>query len=186
MAQLAEQLTRNEQVAGSNPATSSKKATPDRVLLFLLSLSGVEVYPPSRGKSGHKLPKATPDRVLLFLLSLSGVEVYPLSREKSGHKLPKATPERVLLSCLKRQIDALCTKRLLVIIIAGICTIIMAKYRSKKVHLLPSAAFCRMRSLGVERKCWFSTNCPCICCLFVVFLIASKRFVVCIWGIACR
>ena len=32
-----------------------KKATPDRVLLFLLSLSGVEVYPPSRGKSGHKL-----------------------------------------------------------------------------------------------------------------------------------
>lgn len=55
MAQLAEQLTRNEQVAGSNPATSSKKATPDRVLLFLLSLSGVEVYPPSRGKSGHKL-----------------------------------------------------------------------------------------------------------------------------------
>ena len=32
-----------------------KKATPDRVLLFLLRLSGVEVYPPSRGKSGHKL-----------------------------------------------------------------------------------------------------------------------------------
>ena len=122
VAQLAEQLTRNEQVAGSNPATSSKKATPDRVLLF----------------------------------------------------------------CLKRQIDALCTKRLLVIIIAGICTIIMTKYRSKKVHRLPSAAFCRMQSLGVERKCWFSTNCPCICCLFVVFLIASKRFVVCIWGIACR
>ena len=130
--------------------------------------------------------EATPDRVLLFLLSLSGVEVYPPSWGKSGHKLPKATPERVLLSCLKRQIDALCTKRLLVIIIAGICTIIMAKYRSKKVHRLPSAAFCRMRSLGVERKCWFSTNCPCICCLFVVFLIASKRFVVCIWGIACR
>ena len=154
VAQLAEQLTRNEQVAGSNPATSSKKATPDRVLLFLLRLSGVEVYPPSRGKSGHKLPKAT--------------------------------PERVLLSCLKQQIDTLCTKRLLVIIITSICTIIMAKYRSKKVHLLPSAAFCRMRSLGVERKCWFSTNCPCICCLFVVFLIASKRFVVCIWGIACR
>ena len=34
VAQLAEQLTRNEQVAGSNPATSSKKATPERVLLF--------------------------------------------------------------------------------------------------------------------------------------------------------
>ena len=68
VAQLAEQLTRNEQVAGSNPATSSKKATPDRVLLFLLSLSGVEVYPPSRGKSGHKLPKATPERVLLSCL----------------------------------------------------------------------------------------------------------------------
>lgn len=34
VAQLAEQLTRNEQVAGSNPATSSKKATPDRVLFF--------------------------------------------------------------------------------------------------------------------------------------------------------
>ena len=96
------------------------------------------------------------------------------------------TRPRVLLFCLKRQIAALCTKCLLVIIIAGICTIIMAKYRSKKVHRLPSAAFCRMRSLGVERKCWFSTNCPCICCLFVVFLIASKRFVVCIWGIACR
>ena len=154
VAQLAEQLTRNEQVAGSNPATSSKKATPYRELLFLLSLSGVEVY--------------------------------PLSRGKSGHKLPKATPERVLLSCLKRQRDLLCTKRLLVIIIACICAIIMAKYRSKKVHRLPSAAFCRMRSLGVERKCWFSTNRPCICCLFVVFLIASKRFVVCIWGIACR
>ena len=45
-----------------------KKATPDRVLLFLLSLSGVEVYPPSRGKSGHKLPKATPERVLLSCL----------------------------------------------------------------------------------------------------------------------
>lgn len=28
VAQLAEQLTRNEQVAGSNPATSSKKAFP--------------------------------------------------------------------------------------------------------------------------------------------------------------
>ena len=39
-----------------------------------------------------------------------------------------------------------------------------------------STTFCRMRSLGVERKCWFSTNCPCIFCLFVVFLIASKRF----------
>ena len=107
-------------------------------------------------------------------------------RFESGRKLPKATPERVLLSCLKRQIDVLCTKRLLVIIIAGICRIIMAKYHSNKVHRLPSAAFCRMRSLGVERKCWFSTNYPCICCLFVVFLIASKRFVVCIWGIACR
>ena len=72
--------------------------------------------------------KATPDRVLFFW-SLSGVEVYPLSRGKSGHKLPKATPERVLLSCLKRQIDALCAKCLLVIIIAGICTIIEAEYR---------------------------------------------------------
>ena len=49
VAQLAEQLTRNEQVAGSNPATSSKKATPDRVLLFLLSLSGGEVFPPRGG-----------------------------------------------------------------------------------------------------------------------------------------
>ena len=154
MAQLAEQLTRNEQVAGSNPATSSKKATPERVLLFLLSLSGVEVYPPSRGKSGHKLPKAT--------------------------------PERVLLSCLKQQIDVLCTKCLLVIIIACICAIIETEYRQNGTFHLASTTFCRMRSLGVERKCWFSTNCPCICCLFVVFLIASKRFVVCIWGIACR
>ena len=106
-----------------------KKATPDRVLLFLLSLSGVEVYPPRGGNPATSSKKATPDRVLLFLLSLSGVEVYPLSRGKSGHKLPKATPDRVLLSCLKRQIDALCTKRLLVIIIAGICAIIEAEYR---------------------------------------------------------
>ena len=130
--------------------------------------------------------KATPDRVLFFYWACPESKFTPPSRGKSGHKLPKATPERVLLSCLKRQIDALCAKRLLVIIITSICTIIMAKYRSKKIHLLPSAAFCRMRSLGVERKCWFSTNCPCICCLFMVFLIALKRFVVCIWGIACR
>ena len=67
MAQLAEQLTRNEQVAGSNPATSSKKATPDRVLLFLLSLSGVEVYPPSRGKSGHKLQESNSREGVAFL-----------------------------------------------------------------------------------------------------------------------
>jgi hypothetical protein len=44
VAQLAEQLTRNEQVAGSNPATSSKKDV--RKGVFFLSLSGVEVYPP--------------------------------------------------------------------------------------------------------------------------------------------
>ncbi len=44
VAQLAEQLTRNEQVAGSNPATSSKKDV--RKDVFFLSLSGVEVYPP--------------------------------------------------------------------------------------------------------------------------------------------
>ena len=67
MAQLAEQLTRNEQVAGSNPATSSKKATPERVLLFLLSLSGVEVYPLSRGKSGHKLQKSNSREGAAFL-----------------------------------------------------------------------------------------------------------------------
>ena len=42
VAQLAEQLTRNEQVAGSNPATSSRKKTPDRAFFFFLSLSGVE------------------------------------------------------------------------------------------------------------------------------------------------
>ena len=42
VAQLAEQLTRNEQVAGSNPATSSKKDV--RKDVFFLSLSGVEVY----------------------------------------------------------------------------------------------------------------------------------------------
>ena len=57
MAQLAEQLTRNEQVAGSNPATSSKKDVREGVLF--LSLSGVEVYP-RRGKSGHKLQKGRP------------------------------------------------------------------------------------------------------------------------------
>ena len=67
VAQLAEQLTRNEQVAGSNPATSSKKATPERVLLFLLSLSGVEVYPPSQGKSGHKLQKSNSREGVAFL-----------------------------------------------------------------------------------------------------------------------
>lgn len=38
VAQLAEQLTRNEQVAGSNPATSSKKDV--RKGVFFLSLSG--------------------------------------------------------------------------------------------------------------------------------------------------
>ncbi len=38
VAQLAEQLTRNEQVAGSNPATSSKKAAfPVGMLLFYFS-----------------------------------------------------------------------------------------------------------------------------------------------------
>ena len=36
VAQLAEQLTRNEQVAGSNPATSSKKNTTPWVVSFLL------------------------------------------------------------------------------------------------------------------------------------------------------
>ena len=36
VAQLAEQLTRNEQVAGSNPATSSKSSIPDRGAAFLL------------------------------------------------------------------------------------------------------------------------------------------------------
>ena len=34
VAQLAEQLTRNEQVAGSNPATSSKKNTTPWVVSF--------------------------------------------------------------------------------------------------------------------------------------------------------
>ena len=130
--------------------------------------------------------KQLPIGCCFFIELVRSRSLPPPRRENPATSSKKATPERVLLSCLKRQIDALCTKRLLVIIIAGICTIIMAKYRSKKVHLLPSAAFCRMRSPGVERKCLFSTNCPCICCLFVVFLIASKRFVVCIWGIACR
>lgn len=77
----------------------------------------------------RELKRVDKRRVLLFLLSLSGVEVYPPSRGKSGHKLPKATPERVLLSCLKRQIDALCMKCLLVITIACICTIIETEYR---------------------------------------------------------
>lgn len=57
VAQLAEQLTRNEQVAGSNPATSSKKETAFRRFLFLLNMSGFEVYAPLRekGEAGFHL-----------------------------------------------------------------------------------------------------------------------------------
>ena len=76
MAQLAEQLTRNEQVAGSNPATSSKKTAPDRVLFFLLSLPGFEVYPPC-GEIRPQAPKNSTRQGAVFLLSLPGFEVYP-------------------------------------------------------------------------------------------------------------
>ena len=182
VAQLAEQLTRNEQVAGSNPATSSKKATPDRVLLFLLSLSGVEVYPPSRGKSSHKLQLLA--GIARHLSSLRWRYMYQrcFSEGLLRCRLHSAPPH----IHLKRQLDTLHMKCRLAGIIADICAIIETEYRQNGTFHLASTTFCRMRSLGVERKCWFSTNCPCICCLFVVFLIASKRFVVCIWGIACR
>ena len=106
-----------------------KKQHPIGCCFFIELVRSRSLSPPRGGNPATSSKKATPERVLFFLLRLSGVEVYPPSRGKSGHKLPKATPERVLLSCLKRQIDALCTKRLLAIIIAGICTIIMVEYR---------------------------------------------------------
>ena len=55
---------------GGNPATSSKKTAPERVLLFLSGLSGVEVYPPLRGKSGHKLQKNSTMQLTAKLISI--------------------------------------------------------------------------------------------------------------------
>ena len=73
VAQLAEQLTRNEQVAGSNPATSSKKRRPEGRLFFKLvrsrSLSPVGGNPATSSKKDVRKD--------VFFLSLSGVEVYP-------------------------------------------------------------------------------------------------------------
>ena len=57
-------------VQKSTVVRHDKKATPERVLLFLLSLSGVEVYPPSRGKSGHKLPKKQHPKGCCFFIEL--------------------------------------------------------------------------------------------------------------------
>ena len=66
VAQLAEQLTRNEQVAGSNPATSSKSSTPPGVLLFYPQISPfpnrTAKIPSPQPVYLHIFPSGTPRR----------------------------------------------------------------------------------------------------------------------------
>ena len=87
VAQLAEQLTRNEQVAGSNPATSSKKKKPPQGGFFLF----VELVR-SRSLCPERVNPATSSKKA----PLWGGFFHELDRirglcpeGKSGHKLQK-------------------------------------------------------------------------------------------------
>ena len=60
VAQLAEQLTRNEQVAGSNPATSSKKTAPVGGAAFFVELIRIRGLSPLRGNPATSSKKTAP------------------------------------------------------------------------------------------------------------------------------
>ena len=182
VAQLAEQLTRNEQVAGSNPATSSKKATPDRVLLFLLSLSGVEFIPPRRGNR-PQAPTPCRHRAASFLFALA---VYVSTLFFRG------TFEVQTALCAAAHTSETATRYIAhEMPISGHNCRYMRNYRdgisakwnisSREHHFLSNAvAGCRTKMLVFDKLPFAFAVC------LWYFLIASKRFVVCIWGIACR
>jgi hypothetical protein len=75
LAQLVEQLIRNEQVAGSSPVSGS------------LPSRGEKFIPMNFGKSRE------------WLFAITGREVYPVNFGKSREFIPKWKTQRILLIC---------------------------------------------------------------------------------------